>query len=229
MPVTVGFTVLLTLGLPIGWGTEGAPLPPPRPSTAPPPVLGVLTYPLADPGAGQAFLSLVLTLFWFFSIGGSLESELGSRRFATFLAIATVLEGLMLWGGSKAVGANVVVFGPGLPVAATTVAWGARNSKAVVRLWGLLPVSGLVIVLLTVGIVLFGYGTGNPALGFIAAIPLGLAFAWAADRLPGLPYRPAVQKISKQQLAQEREYYDDVKRREQKRAEEERLRKLLGE
>jgi hypothetical protein len=130
---------------------------------------------------------------------------------------------------SRLLGTSIVLFGPGLTVAAATVAWGARNSKAVVRIWGILPVSGLVIVLLTIGIVLFGYGTGNPALGLAAVAPLGIVFIWASDRISRLAYLPAVQRISKRQLEQERFYYDDVKRREQKRAEEERLRKLLGE
>jgi hypothetical protein len=52
---------------------------------------------------------------------------------------------------------------------------------------------------------------------------------FAVNKLPGLSYSKPVFKAapSKAQIAKENRFYDDVRRREQERAEKERLRKLF--
>jgi len=93
-----------------------------------------------------------------------------------------------------------------------------------------IPITGKWIAIIDSALVLFVVGDGNPVAGIFALFPLGLAWAYAANRLPGLTFDKSPSKHSRAAKATERRdqsYYDDVFRRAKEREEQERLRKLF--
>ena len=117
-----------------------------------------------------------------------------------------------------------------IPIGALTVAWGVRNQTACVRLWAIIPITGKWIAILEAFLVLFVMGESAPLVGVFALVPLGVAWAYAANGIPGLSFGPTTPRVSRAAKANERRdqsYYDDVFRRAKEREERERLRKLF--
>jgi len=199
----------------------------------------LVTYPWAyDPlsGGGFGLFGLIFLGMWVLGPGATVERDLGSGRYAVFMLLMTVLPGLLIGIGSRAIGVPMLLAGPWLPEAAMTVAWATRSPNALVHLFGVLPIAAKWIGLVAFGGVLVSYGAINGVLGILACIPLLLAFAFAANRIPGLSYGGGTIRgfgkkeevhATRAQARYGQEYYDDVKRREQERAERERLRKLF--
>ena len=189
----------------------------------------LLTYPFAFMQWSSAFgiLFFLFLVLWFFMAGGNVEREVGTGRFVTFFVASTVLGGLALWAGSGI--RPVVEGGPTLPVSAVTVVWCLRNMGSVIRLYGVIPVSGKILAILTAVIIFFVYGFGAPVLGLLALIPLAFGWAFATNRMPFFRYSypVAAPQKSKAQIERERKYFDDVRKREAERLEKERLRDLF--
>ena len=199
----------------------------------------LLTYPFASAGIGGNLIWELLLLFWLYWIGGDLEREIGSARvFATFF-VASVLGAISVfvaWQFTHNTGVPgsptgyMPLFGSLIPIGALTVAWGVRNQTACVRLWMVIPITGKWIAIIEAGLVLFVMGEASPIVGVFALGPLGVAWAYAANRLPGVPFGKSEIKSSRAAKATERRedsYYDDVYRRAKEREERERLRKLF--
>lgn len=188
-----------------------------------------LTYPYVA-GAGD-FIGLIFLCWWLWGIGGSVERELGAKRYLSVWFAFTVLCGLGLAIGAAILGQSGQLMSGWTPVAAITVIWGTRNASAEVRLMMIIPITGRWMAWIAAGLVFFG--TRPPQLAPFAALPLLLAYLYAANKLTFLPYgagggfgsrgmnAAGTRKVFKQ------EFYDDVKRREQARAEKERLRELF--
>ncbi len=105
-----------------------------------------------------------------------------------------------------------------------------------VRLYCILPITGKWLGWITVGMVVFYFGHAAPIVGGFAAIPLAIAYAYASDRIPRLAYGVERRiKINEKeattrgQVRYDQTYFDEVKRRERERAEQERLKKLFGD
>jgi membrane associated rhomboid family serine protease len=228
-PVTIGLIIALVVSFMFAWFTQGAPTPLLALDTARLLPWTILTYPLADAGDGRALIFFLFLLLWLFWVGSSTERDLGSAKFAGFFALMTVLAGLFLFLGSTGLGIQYRLMGAGLPVAGLTVAWGTRNQNAQIRLYGIIPLTGKVLAILTVALTLFAYGTGAPLLGVFAVLHLAIAWAFAANKIPGYAYaKPvATYRPTKQQVERESSYFDDVRKREKEREERERLRKLF--
>jgi hypothetical protein len=197
---------------------------------------GILTYPFASYGAGTAFIWLLLLFYWFYWVATDSERALGTAKFLAFFAIAALSAIFFLTIGGLLHRTVVIEPGPNLAglelaTAALTVAWGIRNQTACVRLFACIPVSGLILAWLTVGITLFGYGSiyQSPLMGVFACLHLGLAYLFASNRIAAAPYAGPSQasKVLKAQEKRSKDYYEEVRRREQDRAERERLRKLF--
>jgi hypothetical protein len=192
----------------------------------------VVTYPFAfDPlRPGLALIFFLIMLLWLFWVGTSTERDLGSRRYAAFLVLATVIGAAAIWLGMILGGARIAVGGPELPLAALTVVWGMRNKSAAVRLWGIIPMTGALIAALMFLFTIVNFGSIWLPLGLLACIPLLFALAFANNRIPGLAYSRPVERAaapSREQRVREERYFEEVRRREQERAERERLRKLF--
>ncbi|MHB8637366.1 MAG: hypothetical protein ACYC96_12930 [Fimbriimonadaceae bacterium] len=191
----------------------------------------LLTYPFASAGVGGNLIWELLLLFWLYWIGGDLEREMGTARvFAVFL-VASALGAVSVYvAWMLARGAGAPLYGSLIPIGALTVAWGTRNQTACVRLWMVIPITGKWIAIIEAGLVLFVMGEASPIVGIFALAPLGVAWAYAANRLPGFPFGRSSSRPSKAAKATERReksYYDDVFRRAKEREERERLRKLF--
>lgn len=186
----------------------------------------LLTYPFALTVAGGLTgpLFTALLLFWTYQIGTSIEGERGQPRYLGFWAAATLLPALLMLvpGGAP-------LDGPSLPIAALTVVWATRNATAQVLLMGLVPLAAKWIGALAALGIFAQYYRFGPVAGVLAILPLALAWAWASERIPVLPY-VACRQSKPSRAAQQREidFMAEVAKRKTERAERERLRKLLG-
>lgn len=203
----------------------------------------LLTYPWAYMPLASPFgiLGLIFLCMWLLWTSATLEKDLGPGRFVAFFLAMTALPALFVWIGAlltarvpgmHLAGGIPLLAGPWLPVAAITVAWCARNPTATISLWGIIPISGKWLAVLTVAGVLFSLGFGNPVIGVLGCVHLGIAWLYAAERLP-IPYgsyrRREQETVMRGGVKVDDKYFEEVKKREQEREERERLRKLLGE
>lgn len=208
------------------------------------PLWTFFTYPWAylPLGDGLQLMCFVFLMYWLIQCGVSVEREIGTLRFVGFWFGATLLAGLAMILGASACHIPVAVVAPYLPISALTIVWCVRNRTASVMLFGFLPLSGFWMGWATVvGDVLL-YGAHNPLLGVFACVHLGAAYLFAADKLPFAPYategpyrtgrriRPKEKEATTRgQARYDQSYFDEVKRRETEREEQERLKKLFGE
>lgn len=190
-----------------------------------------LTYPFAFSGltGGMAVLFLIFLILWMVFVGGTVERDLGSARFAAFWAVATLLGGILLTIGASIVGVRALEAGPSLPVAALTVAWGSRYPNQSIMLYGIVPVAGKWLAWLTAAVVLFGYGSSHPVYGLFAVLTLVPVALFGMGRLPISYTRPVAKTVGPTRAQRERDekFFDDVRKREKEREERERLRKLF--
>jgi membrane associated rhomboid family serine protease len=195
----------------------------------------LLTYawthsPLGD---GLSIIFFAFLCFWIYSIGPSLEQSLGSIRFAVIWLIAVLLGGIAFATGAQVMHLPAVEVGPWLPTSALTIIWAARNQSATLNLYGIIPVSGRVLAILTAVVDVFLLGSQSPLIGIIATLPLGLWWMFGNNQIPFAPFsiekssrltdRPVMRGIK----VYDDKYYDDVKDREIEREEKERLRRLF--
>jgi|GEM_PF-676111 len=205
----------------------------------------LVTYPLVSLALESAytligFLSCLYVLNW---MGTELELDLGRARFGAFLAAMIVLPALFLWMGGAMQQFPVVAYGPWLPTAGLAMAWAARNPSASIRLWGAIPVTtpilmAGIVVAVAVGSMV-GVFNASPVVAAFGCFHLAIAWAFATNRLPfkystegvqqNRTARAQTERLSggRGQVQYDDAYYDEVRRREKERAEQERLRKLL--
>lgn len=226
-PFTVVLAATLVLFSFLGWATQGRALLPLM-FDGPERPWAFLTYPWAFSPLASPFglLFLILLVMWLVQFGGALEREMGTLRVTLFWGVATILFAVvaMIFGLSLA--------GPMLPGCALVLLWCARNRTMSILLWGLLPLSGLLLAAILALSVVFVYGAGNPLHGIAMALPLGLVWLYGLEKLPiavtgGPRMRPREQPVVKGGTKYDAQYYEDVKKREIEREEQERLRKLF--
>src|SRR2546421_141626 len=110
---------------------------------------------------------------------------------------------------------------------AFSVMWGRENPTATILLMFIIPISGKWMAWLSAALVFFQ--TQPPQLAPFAALPLLLAYLFAANKLP-VSYSRHDRRYTapaKKTERYDRKYYEEVRRREQDRNERERLRKLF--
>lgn len=185
-----------------------------------------LTYPISSLGDGNSLIGVVFLIWWLLGIGSVVEQDMSSPRYGIFLAVMTVLASVCAFVGSLFAPGGYLV-GAYVLAVAVTVVWGTRYPHSTIQFMMVIPIKAMWVAWLSVAILFFG--TNNLVLAVFSVIPMGLAYLFAANKLPvtyNKPYAYA-HKPSKRQLRQEKEYYDDVKRRERQREERERLRQLF--
>ncbi|HEX4517400.1 MAG TPA: rhomboid family intramembrane serine protease [Polyangiaceae bacterium] len=138
---------------------------------------------LTDP---QGYSHLIFTLVGFYFLGPAVESKWGTARFLRLVAIsiATGFALVMLFHAVVPIESKHfhpgVAFGPSAALAALAVAWGRENANAQMRLYFILPISGRVLVWITLGFCVLGVffpasvteGVVAPFGGFIAGLLL---------------------------------------------------------
>ncbi len=138
---------------------------------------------LTDP---QHYSHLIFTLMAFYFLGPAIESRWGTGRFLRLVAISIVTGFAMVVVFSWIAPPESVyfrpkiVFGPSAALAALAVAWGRENADAQMRLYFVLPISGRVLVWITLGFCVLGVffpgsvpeGVVAPFGGFIAGLLL---------------------------------------------------------
>ena len=138
---------------------------------------------LTDP---EHWSHLIFTLIGFYFLGPDLERRWGTWRFLRFVAISIAAGfGLSLalfpiTPAESHVFHPQLMFGPSAALSALAVAWGRENAAAQIRLYFFLPISGRVLVWITLGFCALGVffpasvteGVVSPFGGFIAGILL---------------------------------------------------------
>lgn len=225
-PVTVAIVAGMILGFLVSFFTMGRVLYPtlafsPADAFAQP--WSFVLFPFAYPPS--AIFSIVFGGLWLWGIGGSVERELGSTRHALLFFGAAFLAAFGVWLGSIGMNASGALATAWIPTAAVTVAWGTRNPNAPLTFMFVLPLTGRWLAWLSAIFVFFG--TSAQLAPFTLPV-LVLAWAWAAEKLPFLPwsgYRPGARDRKREQ--REQAYRDTVQERVKEREERERLRKLF--
>lgn len=187
-----------------------------------------LTYPFAADAAD--IIGIFFMIYWMWIIGASVERDLGTGKYLAFFGTMTVVPALMMWICNATVGHFVPLYGLYLPVAGITIAWASRNPNASMLFMMIIPILAKWLAWLTAALVVFRYGYPNPPVGLFAGVHLLLAYLYASNKIPVLPYGRDGGRVKKQQwLPREKDdkYLRDVKSREIERAERERLRKLF--
>lgn len=185
-----------------------------------------ITYPISSVGDGSELIGVVFLIWWLLSIGSVVEMDMAPARYGTLLAVITVLASICGFIGSLFAPGGYLV-GAYVLAVAVTVLWGTRYPNSCVKLMCVIPIKAKWVAWLSVAVLFFG--TNNIVLAIFSVLPMGLAYLFAANKLP-IPYNKSysyVHKPSKRQQKQEKEYFEDVKRRERQREERERLRDLF--
>lgn len=226
-PVALGLVASLVAFALLGWLTQGRAIEP-LAFTGSGPLWALITYPwyYSQLGSPLGLIFTILLVMWLVQFGGAMEREMGSMRFGVFWLVSTLVFGLI------ALALGIPLDGPMLPGAALVVVWGARNRGASILLWGILPLSGLLLAALIAASVVFTYGARNPLYGVLMGLPLGLVWLFGLEKLPiavtgGPKAKKAKLTVVKGGTKYDDKYYESVKNREIEREEQERLRKLF--
>ena len=178
---------------------------------------------------GYGLFFFIFLLIWLVQTGGSVETDLGAKRYVGLLFVLTLIGSLVWLVGSTVMGQKPILMGATILQAAIAVAWCVRHAAMPVNFLLIGSVQAKWLGWLFGLVVLTSYGFANPVFGVIATVPLIVAALFADNKIPGLPYSAPVcqPKQSKASRAKEAAYLDSVKDRERERSERERLRKLF--
>lgn len=222
-PVTLGLTATVVIGAILTLGSSQFML-----STFGfngslfPKVWTMVTYPFVN---SLGPLGLVFLPLWLLSVGGTVERDHSTSRFAAIIAVLVLLSWLPF------LILRQPLYGILVPNSALTAIWATRQPNACVMVFGLVPVKAKWIGWLGVASVLVTYGAGNLPLGILALASCLLAYLYASNRLPiRYGYSQSLAgggKRSKAQREKEDAYLSEVFLREQEREERERLRRLF--
>jgi membrane associated rhomboid family serine protease len=184
----------------------------------------LFTYPFAF----NSLISLLFLGLWLWNIGGIVEQELESTRYAIFWFAITGISALSHYLGYLFTGISGGLYGLWVPTAAVTVAWGTRHPNLPLSFMFILPITAKWLAWLSVLLVIFG--TSPPLLALFAAAPLGLVYLYAADKVPFLSWNPP--RISRSRQTRKKEvdfikYLHSVEEKKKEREEKERLRRLF--
>jgi membrane associated rhomboid family serine protease len=195
----------------------------------------LITYPFSTFGDGNSFIFVLFICLWLWGLGGTVERDLKPLRYALLFFIVTVLASLCFWFGSVVTflsrSEQARLIGAWVPVVGITVAWATRNPRLEILFMFVVKLQARWVAWISVAMVFFS--TDHPVLALFAMIPLALVYFYAADKLP-IAYGPGRRgsdrwsgRETRLTKKEQKEYYEDVRRREQQREERERLRKLF--
>lgn len=230
-PATLGLVVALAIGFLVGWLlADGRWYRLAGFDTQAPSPLGFVAYPLASGFYGLGLLCFLFALYWLWMIGTTLERDLSSKTWLIVWGVATIVGASIVWLAALITKTPFNLLGPYWPIAAVTMIWCARQPESQILMMGLIPLKAKILAILTVVFLVIGFGAGAPLFGLLSALPLGLFWLYGSGRLPGLAFgrSPASDHRLKVQKTKEfHSFIDDVRKREEERAEREKLRELF--
>lgn len=138
----------------------------------------LLTYPLVSVNPiGLLFYGLML--WW---VGGSLERSWGTRFFAIFFGLMSLITALGMSAGAATIGVQSFNIDNWLPLAALIIAWCMLNPDQEIRLWGVIPILAKWLALGEVLYIFFVYAQAHVVLGMSALLGCAASFAWVRTR-----------------------------------------------
>lgn len=184
----------------------------------------VLTHPFVFTGAGGQAIWLLFSLLWLHNFGRQIESREGGRALLAVFFAGAVLHGVLAWALFAALVKSGTWFGPFLAISFVTIYAAGANPRAQVSIMGLVTISMKVLAMGIAVLDVLYVGTSFPIIGLAVCCPLALAWFWGGKGTR-LPQRPS--KEAKKKNAEFDEFMGKVRKREQDRDEQERLRKLF--
>lgn len=189
----------------------------------------LFTYPFAVGVSGVIWFALACWILYQFL--SDLERRLGQWGTSLFFFGCTFVFGLFYLLGTLAFGPSAILPSLNLPLEVVVFTWCLVNPAAQIMLFMVIPMPTRVLMWLCVAGVAIEHGWSNPPVGLVTAVPLLAVWAYATNRIPFMTfgYVPDLtsRKVEKRQSKEFDRYRDDVKRREQERAEKDRLRRLF--
>jgi membrane associated rhomboid family serine protease len=137
----------------------------------------LLTYPLVARDPIQ-LLFYGLVMWW---VGGSLERSWGTKFFAVYCAVISVITALGISLGALLVN-HTIFLDNWLTLSALIVAWCMLNPNQEIRLYGIIPILAKWLAVGTALIILFTYGRSHFALGLCALVGCAASFWWVRTR-----------------------------------------------
>ena len=129
------------------------------------------------------FISIVFSCLMAFFFMGALERAWGRERFLPAYFAFLVVPPLTVWIGSLASGEELAANGLWLPVACSTVAFGAYRPQSTILIFGIVPVKAMYIGLFAALAVVFRYGAGAPIAGLCVGLSMALAWLLGSRRV----------------------------------------------
>ncbi len=188
--------------------------------------VGFITFPWAYTGvSNNAFFDL-LEIVWFYFTATRVEFELGRSRLLALFFGFTLMSSLCM------LVVNGLLGEPFLVSSALFVVWAARNQNLPLSFWSIpLLAKWLALVISVLTFFYFAGSSAGALIGLAALVPLAFAWAFGAGLIPGLRLTTESQSVSRRETKKEKQkftnYIDNIRDREKKREEDERLRRLF--
>ena len=235
VPVTMGLIITLVIAFLVAWAS-------PNPILEPLIFQGdwskfwtAFTYPWGSFGV-EVIIFFLMGLLWLYSIGGDVEREVGPRFYAALFFVMTLLGAIGVTIGGAVMNTKGMAMGDLIPACGITCVWASRRPNTMASFFGI-PIAAKWIGGLAVLMVLIPYGKSAPLMGLFAALPCLVGWLFGSGKLPirfpnqwGSSTSTAHGKTKAERAKEQREFegfIDNVRAREQERAEKERLRKLF--
>jgi len=189
----------------------------------------LLTYPFYRDFASVLWFAFGCWIVYQFLSG--IERSLREWGTAAFFFAVTFLGGLFYFLGTLIFGVSGILPSLNLPMYFVVFAWCLLHQQGQIMLFFCIPCPTRVLMWLCVAAVVIEYGWSNPPVGFVTVLPFALVWLYVTNRIPFMRFGAVPDLTSKKQEKKRDQGFDrfmgDVKRREQERAEKERLRKLF--
>lgn len=131
-----------------------------------------ITYPLAYPDASaNGLMNLLFGGYIFYMFGGSLERGWGTRLYATFLAIVTLITSLAVLCGTLIFRVELPLYSIFIPGACACVAFCGLQPNQPMSFW-FIPLQAKYFALIIAVITWLNYGRSNWAYGLFACAGL---------------------------------------------------------
>lgn len=188
--------------------------------------IGLITFPWAYSGVGVGAFFVLLSLAWFYFIATRIELELGRSRLLALFFGFTLLSSLSMLAVRAPLGE------PYLVNSALFVFWAARNQNLPLSFWGVpLLAKWLALVIAVLAFFFFAGSSAGVLVGIAAMVPLALSWTIGAELIPGIRIASESQSVARRETKKEKaeinNYIDNIRDREKKREEDERLRRLF--
>ncbi len=136
-----------------------------------------LTYPLVS----TEIIWMLFYGLWLFSIGAAIERGWGTKVFAVFFVIMTLVEAGSLMLASALTG-EIVAAPNWLPLAVLSFAFYMLNPNEPMNVWGVVQTQAKWLALVDVLIIFFVNAQSHPLAGFLALSGCALSLWWVRTR-----------------------------------------------